>query len=213
MGLEGAAASASMIAAFGGFGIAMSAAVLARGGYGLRVCKSFQDEMDLRQEQGDLKVLEWLGSQIYMTQSEIHSMGTEDLEKALQKKRNVLTLRIGATVTHEIYEELGPLLSGQFDSDKATLLIEKIKEGCFKERIKNISLIAIGVIGFVGFICLMTFAGPVTSLLFAIGAIAWMTLDSSKLNKFIGEKCWALHSKEKRVDESCAKTPPNPIAS
>jgi hypothetical protein len=68
----------------------------------------------------------------------------------------------------------------------------------------------ISCISIVAFIATFMALGPTSQVLFALAAITWMTVDSSKLHNFIGEKCWSWHSKAKEsiLKESSCQTLP-----
>jgi hypothetical protein len=83
----------------------------------------------------------------------------------------------------------------EFDSVEARELIQEVEKAAFKEKVKHVILIAIAILGILASIFVVVLTGPASPLLFAIGALVWFGVDSSRLHNYIGEKCWNWFSK------------------
>lgn len=190
--LQGAGIAASLTPAIAASGFLMAAGILGYSGYGLK--ETFQFKNAMKAAGDERGVLNFLNRQISLTHGEIAGKSDEELSKGLQKKWNALERRVGADCAGKIREELPGLLQN-FDLEKAKGLIQEVEKANFKQRVKHITLFVIGLITLAAFLGILLTTGPLSPILFAIGAVAWLAVDSSWLHNFIGEKCWAWHSK------------------
>jgi hypothetical protein len=202
LSLQGSALPASLTPLFGGLGLAMNGGLLAYGAYGLKQTSQFNKEMKaVLEREGERGVLNWLNGQVTLTRGEVADIRrtAKDPEKEianlLQKKWNAFEFRTSAAVANLVREKLPGLLE-KFDLVKAIALIEAVEKANFMGRVKHINFLVIAVISIVAFICLLVVSGPASPILFAIGAAAWLAVDSSKLHKYIGEKCWNWHRRD-----------------
>lgn len=193
--LQGAAISASLTPAIAASGFLMGAGILGYSGYGLKETFEFKRDLLASQEkEGERGGLNFLNRHISLTSGEITGKGDEELSRLLQKKWNDLERKVGIACAKKIREEL-PALFGKFDLEKAKELISQVKKANFKQRVKYINLLVIGLITIAAFLAIFLTSGPLSPILFAIGAVAWLTIDSSWLHNYVGEKCWAWHAK------------------
>ncbi|MBX7065714.1 MAG: hypothetical protein K1X28_00645 [Parachlamydiales bacterium] len=194
--LQGAAISSSLIPGIATSGFLMAAGILGYSGYGLKETFQFKNGLkDAQDKGGERAAVDFLNRQISLTYGEIAGKDDDELAKALQKKWNALERRVGADCACKIREELPGLLR-EFDPEKAKGLILEVEKSNFKQRVKHITLFVIGLITIAAFLGILLTAGPLSPLLFAIGAVLWLAVDSSSLHNYIGEKCWAWHSKD-----------------
>lgn len=201
MGLTGSGLPASMTPVFGGLGIGMNAGLLAYSTYGLSKTSQFNKEMKaVLEKEGERGVLNWLNGQLTLTRGELDDIRRtskdpdREIAKLLQKKWNAFEFRTNAACGNLVREKLPGLLE-KFDLEGAKALIEVVKKANFMSRVKHVCFLAIAVISIAAFICLLVVSGPASPLLFALGAVTWLAVDSSRLHKYIGEKCWNWHLK------------------
>lgn len=203
MGLQGAPLPAAMTPAFGALGFLMYAGLVGHSGYGLRATRKFNNDLSrLLQNEGERGVIKWLQSQISLTGDEISQIREtakdpdQVIANRLQKKWNALELRTSPDCATLIREKL-PKLIENFDQKEAVNLIAEVRKVNFKERMKHILILLISCISIAAFIAMFLTLGPTSPFLFALAAVTWITVDSSKLHNYIGEKCWNWHSKAK----------------
>lgn len=179
--LQGAAVSAAIMPAFGGFGLVMSAGAMAYGIHGALKASHFGSRLREKIDTLDAgEVISWLNEQINSPEG-----------KSSEKNWRALEFRIGAEAT-EAFSKFTSKSSVAM-SEKKELVLEVLK-GNYKEKVKHITLIAIGVISALACIFIFVHGGAfLTPLFFAIGALMWLAVDSSKLHNYIGEKCWQVH--------------------
>lgn len=201
MGLTGSGLPASMTPVFGGLGIGMNVGLLAYSTYGLNRTSQFNKEMKaVLEKEGERGVLNWLNGQVTLTRGELEDIRRtakdpdKEIAKLLQKKWNAFEFRTSASCGNLVREKLPGLLD-KFDLEGAKALIQEVKKANFMSRVKHVCFLAIAVISIAAFICLFIASGPASPILFAIGAVTWLAVDSSRLHKYIGEKCWNWHLK------------------
>lgn len=190
MSLAGKVPPAPITPAFGGACIAMYGAILAYGVHGLWKTSQFHSELKtVLKERGESGVLDWLKDQVTLNEKE-----AKDPEKAkiLQKKWNRFELRTNAACAALVREKL----SGLMTPNETSELIQEIEKAVFKERVKYFLLILIALLGIAGALCIILLAGPASPLLFALGGLAWLTVDNARLHSYIGDQWWAWYSKK-----------------
>lgn len=114
---------------------------------------------------------------------------SQEETRLLTKKFKQLELRVGSSCAADVLNQLPDLLQN-FDDAKATDLLKKVEKSCFKEKVKYFLFIVLGVIGLAASLCIILTTGPASPFLFAVGALLWFSVDSSKFHEYLGEKCW-----------------------
>jgi hypothetical protein len=191
--LKGLAPPPAITPAFASLGVAMYGGLVAYGMHGLWKSSQFHSQLkSVVKSEGDRGALKWLSDQVTLTEEE---MKREDSAKILQRKWNRFELRTNAACAALVREKL-PLLMADFDPVAVRALILEVEKAAFKEKVKHIVLIVIGVLGIAASLCVILTTGPASPLLFAIGALVWVAVDSSKFHDYIGEKCWQWHLKK-----------------
>jgi hypothetical protein len=192
--LQGKVAPAFITPAITAGGGAMYGLLLVYGLHGLTKVTKFKSK--LNQLEGR-EALQWLNQQIALTPQEM-TIAPEAREKLLQKKWNQFVLRTDAACLAKVKEKLPALLENN-DPIAANELIQGVKKACFKQQVKYILLLALAVIGIAASVCVLVLSGPASPLLFAIGALLWFTVDSSKFHNYLGEKFWTWIGQEPQV--------------
>lgn len=185
--LQGAAAPAIIGPAFGYGGVGMYGALLGYGAYGLWQAKKFDSEFQSRREEaGDQGALDWLNAQVSLNDEELEG---EDQESLLRKKWEKFERRTSKDCVQLVREKLPGLLE-HFNPVEARELLEAVDMACFKKRVQYIIFIVLALLGIAASLCVVLTTGPVSPLLFAIGAVTWLTVDSSRLHNYLGDKFW-----------------------
>lgn len=204
MKLKGKAPPATLNTAFGAAGIGFYSALLGYSSYGLYQTVKFQKELKLAQSQG--RALDWLKSELTLSKEESSQPHAESL---LQKKWRQFEFRTNAKCSALIREKL-PHLENEAQAREWIVEVEKAN---FKESLKYLILVILALLGIAASVCVLLFAGFSSPLLFAIGSVVWLGIDSSSLHEYLGEKCWAikkgglalpLHDASKEVEEHAA---------
>jgi hypothetical protein len=194
--LQGAAPPAALAPAFVGLGLALYGGLLAYGTHGLWKCSQFHSQLKTAlKEGGNLGALRWLSAQVTLTDEE---KKRPDAAKILQRKWSRLDLRIGAASSALVREKLSKLME-QFNPVLARELILAVEKAVFKEKVKHIILIAISILGILASVFVVVLTGPASPLLFAVGALIWLAVDSSRLHNYIGETSWSWYSKMSKI--------------
>ncbi len=190
--LKGAAPPAALTPSFVGFGLALYGGVLAYGAYGLWKSSQFHSQLKTAvKEGGNLGALRWLSAQVSLSEEENHP----DAAKILQRKWSRLELRMGAACSALVREKLSKLME-QFNPVSARELILAVEKAVFKQKVKHIILIAVSILGILASVFVVVLTGPASPLLFAVGALLWFAVDSSRLHNYIGETSWSWYSKK-----------------
>jgi hypothetical protein len=198
MGLQKVSIPPLMTPAFGGVGLAMNGLLLGYGANGLWRAHRYGKELEqVLQKEGERGVLNWLHNQID---------AADPLERA--KKWSALELRISPACAELVREKLPSLLT-EFDLNSAKMLIQEVRKSNYKEQVKYSFMILIAVVSAVAFACLLVASGPACPILFALGSLLWLTIDSSKLQNYIGEKCWEWHSNTNVIDSRFSRLYPH----
>lgn len=122
------------------------------------------------------------------------------LIKQLEENPRALELRVGAGEL-DFLRSVNKFVGGtQISSNLHTALqkhaVERVKQASFKKKVTNILLLTIALVGIaIGVLLLFTPVGPLAlalGILSAVTAAAWLTIDSSKINKAIGDKLWKI---------------------
>ncbi len=185
--LKGATPPAALGPAFSGLGVAMYGGILAYGAHGLWKASQFHSQLKaVVKEGGDWSALNWLKDQVALIDDEKKQPNSAEI---LQRKWNRFELRTSAACAALVREKL-PKLLAEFDPVEARALIKEVEKAAFKQKVKYIILIAIAILGIVASVCVVALTGPASPLLFAIGALIWFAVDSSRLHNYVGEKCW-----------------------
>jgi hypothetical protein len=180
MGLAHIAAPAAMGGIIGGIGLGMYVPMLGFAINGLIQTKSFANQLDKKKDPHE--ALKWLA----------HEIGLDATGKTREKKMRQFQRRTDSDCAQFVAETL-PALLKKFDPEKAKTLIGRVKKANFKQQVKYGLFTAIALLGIAAFVLMLVLSGPASSILFAVGAALWLTVDSSKLHNWIGEKCWDLH--------------------
>lgn len=203
MGLARTSVPVAFTPAIGGLGIAMSGAILGYSAYGLKETVQFKKGLERAKEGGgERAAIEFINRQVCLTHGEILGKSDQEIAKSLQKKWNGLERRVGADCAKMI-RETAPDLMKNFDLEKAKSLITQVEKANFKERVKHVMLLVVGFISALAFAGLLLTTGPFTPLLFAVGALLWIGIDSISLHEWIGEKCWGWHCKREKESPDC----------
>lgn len=177
-------------------GVALYGAILAYGAYGYAKADQFEKRLCEAYKEG--KGLDWLKNEFFLTESERQAVealpeserGTAE-QKALQRKWNRLELRIGSQTVSKLLQSLK---SGEPLDEKA--FVYAALKGAFKEKVKNFLFVFISILGVLSCVFVVKAFGMASPLLFAIGALLWFTLDSSRLHNAIGNGLWKFKEKE-----------------
>lgn len=193
MTLQGAAVPAAITPAFGFLGLSLYGCLLAYGAHGLLKTAQFHSDLkSVLKKEGDAGALQWLSDQVSLNEDEAQD---PDKAKILQRKWNRFELRTNPQCAALVREKL-PKLMKHYDPVEARELIRTVEKATFKEKVKHILLIVISILGIAASLCVLFLTGPAAPLLFAIGALVWLTVDNSRLHNYIGEKCWSWYSKK-----------------
>ncbi len=191
--LLGKTSPAYITPAFAYGGVGMYGALLCYGAHGLWHTETFNSELRKRSSQ---EALNWLNEQIHLNPTEISQCTTDDEKNRLrQKKLDRFALRTDNSCLTLVEKKL-PALLDQFDPERADELIQEVVKACFKQRVKYIFLLVLALIGLAASLCVVITSGPASPLLFAISALGWFTVDSSKIHTYLGEKFWNWQEKK-----------------
>lgn len=184
MALAGRAAPASIGTAFGGLGIGFYGLILGYAAYGYRKTSQFRTE--LRKAVADGRAAQWIREQVTLNQDE-SALPEIDKAKLLQKKWNQFELKTNAQCGKLIRDRI---LQGAPIDD----LILEVEKASFKESVKHILLIVLGLLGIAASLCILFSSGISSAILFASSAVLWIGIDSSSIHNYLGEKFWSWFS-------------------
>ncbi len=176
MALGGVSAPTAMGSALGGLGFALYGALAICGVHGLVRSRAFGREFS--QIKGDEEKLRWLKAQVSLSEEELKG---KDPEKVLQKKWSIFERRTSPECARRVRNFSGKEL------------IREVEKANFMTQVKYGLFILISIVGIAAFAALMIVLSPFSPALFAVGAVLWLTVDSSRLHKYIGEKLWNWH--------------------
>ncbi len=208
MGLENASILAGITTAFLGLGFAMYGALTIGGAHGLIKSRTFGNALNEQKVKGELETLKWLNSQISLDPAEIEEIEKtakdpeKEITQRLLKKWSVFELRTNSECAKMVREKV-PALLEKFDLEEAQKLIEEVEKANYMQQVKQALFVIISLFGLAAFVAMMVVSGPVSPILFALGALIWLTLDSSKLHNYVGEKCWSWHLGKKEPKPPC----------
>lgn len=211
-----AALAAAGGAAITGAGMAMNGLLAIYAAYGWKVTRQFRMELkeilDKTREPNESErmreALAWIHSQVSLSDWEILEIRqtAEDPEKEilnrLQKKWDQFERRVGveacAAIRHQL-PRLEALQEGLVAGDANALaqakdIVLEVEKGNYKERVKYKLFFLVAVIGLIGFALAIAFP-PLAPVAFLIGALVWLTVDSTKIHGYVAEKCWQRHLK------------------
>jgi len=174
-----AAAAGAMASIIGGF--AMYGAIGIAAGYGLAANHLFRQELNqiLDPNGGDRQKLSdalvWLQQQVRGS----------DQETELHKKWDQFAFRSSEACCRFVRETITPELLERLEAGdreaihQAESIVQEVKRANGKQLAKHYLLMAISILGIAAFICGSVFAtGPFAPLLWAIGAVLWLGIDS-----------------------------------
>ncbi|MES2274144.1 MAG: hypothetical protein V4487_08120 [Chlamydiota bacterium] len=169
--------------------------------------KRVNDEKEPEESKRLKNALKWVQDQVSLSDSEILKIISQtpnllDVRKKVAKKLQGKwdqferrTSRSCGKLVHEtLHEVLRSLETGEPDAlVKGRSLIEEIKKANYQERVAYTISLVIAVLLFIAGICAIAFLGPaaLVPILFAIGAMLWVTLDNGKVNSWVSEVYWA----------------------
>jgi len=189
MVLKGVTPPPAITPAFAYLGFALYGSILAYSSYGLYQAASFKSDLKSRvKNEGDRGALRWLSEQVSLSPEELKK-SEEEQAKILQRKWNRFELRTDSSCGALVREKI-PALMKDFNPVQARALIVEVEKSAFKQKVKHISLIVIALLGLAACVFILVAMGPASPLLFAVGAVTWFAVDSSKLYNYIGEKLW-----------------------
>lgn len=218
-------AGKTALAAAGGMaitvaGIAMDGLLAIYAAYGWKVTRQFRMELkeilNAEREPNEAErlreALAWVQTQVSLSDWEIMEIrqSAADPEKEIlnrqQKKWDQFERRVGveacAAIRHQMprFEALQEgLAAGDVASiDEARSIVQEVEKGNYKERVKYKLFFLIAIIGLIGFALSIAFP-PLAPVAFAIGALIWLTVDSSKIHGYVTEKCWQRHLKKQQA--------------
>jgi hypothetical protein len=202
--LQSKAAPAFIAPAFGYGAVGMYAPLLAYGLHGCWKNLQFHKEFKAQLESfGDKGALNWLSQQINLTSAELEACNQtanpeSEIKKLIQKKRN----RFERMTSASCYTSVKDKSLNSLTEQEAKSLINEVQKGCFKKRVEYLLLIFLAIVGLAASICVLVSSGPASPLLFAIGALSWFAVDSSKLHDAIGERLWVWIGQNKCKNQS-----------
>jgi hypothetical protein len=167
LALAGAAVPAALTPAFVATGMGVYGALLLYSGYGLYQTRSFAKRLSDFKEEDHKAALVWL------------------------KSHKGLALRVGKEWAEKIKNH--PL---DATPKETCSLIRNVKEANFKQQVRHGILLVISILGIATIAAIAVTLGLAVPILFAIGGVIWLTVDCSRLHKWIGDKCWALAKPE-----------------
>lgn len=174
MGLAGATVPYAFAPAMGGLGIGMYVAIGAQGVYGLVQTRSFAQK--LKEQKNKFR---WLKEQY-------------------KKDKNAFAFRTSPACAEKMSQ-----FSKYPTVQQTRELIEEVEKANFKQQVKYAFFILVTLLGIAAFVAFLITTGPIAPALFAIGALGWLCIDSSRLHNFIGEKCWTWHRGDKQLESTC----------
>ena len=193
MGLQGAAAPASLIGSLGGLGIVMQTALTFYGAHGLYKTHEFGQELQKHiDDKGD--ALAWLADQLVVTDDEAKELSPEQIGELLKKKWNQFELRVGTDCAKMVRDNIFLKKRQPVDFEN---MIQAVVKANFKQQVRYALLLFIGLLGLAAFAAFMVVTGPLSPILFAVGSAFWLLIDSSKVHNYVAEKCWNWHSEGK----------------
>lgn len=224
MVINGAAtlAGKTALAAAGGTaiivaGIAMNGLLAVYAAYGWKATRQFRMELkeilDKTREPNESErmreALAWIHGQVSLSDWEIMEIRqtAEDPEKEIlkrqQKKWDQFERRVGVEACTAVRRQLPrfeALQEGLAAGDAEALaqskeIVLEVEKGNYKERVKYKLFFLVAVIGLIGFALAIAFP-PLAPVAFLIGALVWLTIDSSKIHGYVAEKCWQRHLKK-----------------
>ncbi len=199
-------------------GIAMDGLLAIYAAYGWKVTRQFRVELkEILNEKREpdeaerlREALAWVHEQVSLSDWEIMEIRqtAEEPEKEIlkrqQKKWDQFERRVGveasAAIRHHLpsFEALqeGLAVGDAASIEKARDIVLEVEKGNYKERVKYKLFFLIAVIGLIGFALALAFP-PLAPVAFAIGALVWLTVDSTKIHGYVTEKCWQRHLKNR----------------
>jgi|GEM_PF-1739563 len=179
-GTAAAAGSAITVA-----GLAMYGLIGIAAGYGIGANLAFRSRIDrFGAEDGKqlAQTVLWLAGQVR----------AEDPSK-LEKKWNRFAYRSSESACRFVREKATPELIARLEQNEpsaiaeAKEIIREVKRENAKQLIKHTVMKLIALVGIAAFVCGIIYAtGPFAPLLFALGAILWLLVDSSKVHEALG---------------------------
>lgn len=201
-------------------GIAMDGLLVVYAAYGWKVTRAFRMELkEILNENREpseaermREALAWIHDQVSLNDWEIMEIRqtAKDPEKEIlkrqQKKWDQFERRVGteacAAVRHHLprFEALQEgLAAGDAEAlSSAKEIVQEVEKGNYKERVKYKLFFLVAIIGLIGFTLAIVFP-PLAPVAFAIGAVIWLTVDSSKIHGYVTEKCWQRHLKKQQA--------------
>jgi len=183
-----AAAAASGLAITGA-GLAMYGLIGLSSGYGLAAASSFRSDLSGILQDGKnprrlSAALLWLASQV--------REGKTDAE--FQTKWDRFAFRTSEAAGRLVREQVTPELLKRIDAgdlqaiEQGKQIAQEVKRANAKQLLKQAILIAIAAIGIAAFVCGLVLSGPFSPILFAVGALLWIAIDSSKAQEKLGDR-------------------------
>jgi hypothetical protein len=212
--LQGATVSSGAALALPGVGIGLYGLLVLSSIYNLKQSSDFGKTLAAKKLEGIPATLKWFEEQLSLTPEEMKTvtssegkLNEEQAAKLLQKKWNGFELRTNPKVAAMVRHQLPGLLSNPdhpLTAQRAVKLLESVREANYKTQVRHKALILIAIVGLASMIAAIVLsAGLAVPILAAVGALLWMTVDSSKLHNYIGEKCWTWHRGEKPLETPC----------
>jgi hypothetical protein len=198
-----------------GLSIALSFLLVASAIYEWRFVGEFRHELgrilerDISQQKKAIEGLEFLQQQLSLTAKDWGDLSdrglaqnSEAIKNKYREKYERFVRRVGVEVAQRVFNESASLLAqvkeGDLDAlQKAKELIELADQESFKKRVSCITIIVIAtlmtVASIISIISMATpFGIPVASILFAVNACLWLTVDSSWLHNKVGGAAYKL---------------------
>jgi hypothetical protein len=198
-----------------GLSIGLSVLMAASAIYEFRFVGEFRSELgrilerDISQQKKATEGLEFLQQQLSLTAKDWGDLldrgvaqDPQAIKNKCQEKYERFVRRVGAEVAQRVFKESAGLLDGVKEGDldalkKAKELIELADQESFKKRVSNITILVIATLmtaaSIVSIISMATpFGVPVASILFAVNACFWLTIDSKWLHNQIGGAVYKL---------------------
>jgi hypothetical protein len=180
MSLQGIAVPAAMGAATTGLGLAMYGSIAVSSTIGLVACQRFSDKLNGFFKSGKMKGIDQAFEHIY---NYITDKG----------KENSFKFR----TSESCFEDLTKIVEGRsiekFSLEEKITVINKVVEANYKKKVMHVLLILVSLLGIATFIASMLLAGPVSPILFAVGAALWLVIDSSTIQSAVADKFWKWH--------------------
>ena len=204
-----AAKSASIIPFAGPI---MQGFLFAFSGYGLKITHDFAKELDAimkgegSEKEKIIEALVMLRQEITLSPSEYDQIkGLENPQEAEMKLLKKKAARLGRRTSDEFVRQLfnsdlDQLILNPNNLEAAKKLLRSAYEANYRSQIRFKRLLFLAVLGIIAF----AVTGGLASILFAVGAVIWMQADSSKLDRWIGDKIW--HGKRFEVLPTELKT-------